>query len=79
MLNSYKFFALVYKEDVETLEHVQRRATKTMKDLEHKSYERWLRELVLFNLEKGMVRRNHLALYNYLKGGCSEVKVGLSS
>lgn len=39
-----------------------------MKSLEHKPYEEWLRELVLFSLEK---RR--------LRGGCSQVEVSLFS
>lgn len=65
---SAQFWSLLYQREVDSLEGIKGRATKTIKGLGSLPYG-CLRELGLFRPEKRKLRGDFVAVFQYLKSG----------
>ena len=78
LMSCVQFWAPHFKEDIERLEHVQRRAVELVKGLEHKSDEKKLRDMEMFSLEKKRLGETLLLFTtSCMKGDCHEMGVSL--
>lgn len=63
------YLVFQHKEDKDTLERVQQRATRMIKGLEHLSYNERLKELGLFSIKTRRLERDVINVNKNLWGG----------
>lgn len=57
-----------YRNDVEELENMQRRATKVVRFLQAKYYKEQLKELGVLHVKKRRVGEDMIAVFQYMRG-----------
>ena len=70
-----QFWRPYLQKDINTLETVQRRATKMVHGLCNKSYQERLEELNMYSLEQRRERGDMIAAFKYIKG-CDQLEEG---
>ena len=72
-------WTLYFKKDADKLEHVQKRATRMIRELETEPYEERLKKLGVFSLEKRKLRGDMITLFKYIKDSNTEKRQDLFS
>ena len=63
-----QFWSPQFQKDIDTMERVQRRATRFIPGLARLSYEEWLKEAGLYSRERKRLRGDMIEMFKIMKG-----------